>query len=78
VSIVGSYLNISKSATLTKAVAHKIYVIKGQVEIGLQVNAKKTDYMVMSRHRHAGKNRNITISNKSSARVKESKYLGTT
>jgi hypothetical protein len=48
------------------------------VGTGLEVNAKKSEYMVMPRHPHAGKNHNITISNKSSARVEESKYFGTT
>jgi hypothetical protein len=41
--------------------------------IGLEVNAEKIKYMVMSRDQNAGPNHNIKI-----GRVEESKYLGTT
>jgi hypothetical protein len=34
-------------------------------EIGLEVNAEKTKYMVMSRSQKAGQNHNIKIDNKS-------------
>jgi hypothetical protein len=47
-------------------------------EIGLEVNAKKTKYMVVSRNQNAGQNCNIKIDNKSFERVKEFKYLGIT
>jgi hypothetical protein len=47
-------------------------------EIGLEVNAEKTKYMVMSRHQKAGQNHNIKIDSKSFERVEEFKYLGTT
>jgi hypothetical protein len=47
-------------------------------EIGLEVNAEKTKYMVMSKNQNAGQNQNIKIGNESFARVEEFKYLGTT
>ena len=47
-------------------------------EIGLEVNADKTKYMVMSRDRNAGRGQSLKIDNSSIERVEESKYLGTT
>jgi hypothetical protein len=47
-------------------------------EIGLEVNAEKTKYMVMPRNQNAGHNHNIKIDNKSFERVEEFKYLGAT
>jgi sorting nexin-29 len=47
-------------------------------EIGLEVNAEKTKYMVMSQNQNAGHNHNIIIDNKSFERVEEFKYLGAT
>jgi ribosomal protein S1 len=47
-------------------------------EIGLEVNAEKTKYMVMSRDQNAGQNHNIKIHNKSFERVEQFKYLETT
>jgi sorting nexin-29 len=46
-------------------------------EIGLEVNAEKTKYMVMSQNQNAGRNHNIKVNNKSFERVEEFKYLGT-
>ena len=47
-------------------------------EIGLEVNAEKTEYMVMSRDQNAGQNGNIQIGNKSFETAEQFKYLGTT
>jgi hypothetical protein len=47
-------------------------------EIGLEVNADKTKYMVMSRDRKAGSGHSVKTDNSSIERVKEFKYLGTT
>ena len=47
-------------------------------EIGLEVNADKTKYMVMSRDRHAGWGHSVNIDNSSIEKVEEFKYLGTT
>jgi hypothetical protein len=46
-------------------------------QLGLEVNADKTEYMVMSRDQNAGRNHNIRIDKSSFERVKEFKYLGT-
>jgi hypothetical protein len=47
-------------------------------EIGLEVNAEKTKYMVMSQNQNAGHNHNIKTDNKSFERVEGFKYLGAT
>ena len=47
-------------------------------EIGLEVNAEKTKYMVMSRDRNAGQDHGVKIDNSSIESVEEFKYLGTT
>jgi len=47
-------------------------------EIGLEVNADKTKYMVMSRDQNAGRSHRIKNDNSSFERVEEFKYLGTT
>ena len=47
-------------------------------EIGLEVNADKTKYIVMSRDQNAGRSHNMKIDNSSIERVEEFKYLGTT
>jgi hypothetical protein len=44
-------------------------------EIGLEVNADKTKYMVMSGDRSEGQNHNIKLDNKSFERVEQFKYL---
>jgi hypothetical protein len=43
---------------------------------GLEVNADKTKYMVMSRDQNAGRSHNIKTDNISFERVEEFKYLG--
>jgi len=47
-------------------------------EIGLEVSADKTKYMVMSRDRNAGRIHSVRIDNNTFERVEEFKYLGTT
>jgi hypothetical protein len=46
-------------------------------EIGLEVNADKTKYMVTSRYRNAGRDDSVKIDNSCIERVEEFKYLGT-
>jgi hypothetical protein len=44
-------------------------------EIGLEVNAEKTKYMVMSRDQNGGQNGYIQIGNESFETVEQFKYL---
>jgi hypothetical protein len=53
-------------------------LIVASKEIGLEVNAEKTKYMVMSQDQNAGQNHNIKLDNKFFERVEWFKYLGTT
>jgi hypothetical protein len=46
--------------------------------IGLEINAEKTKYMIMSRHSNSGQNQNIRIANEPFESVAKFKYLGTT
>jgi hypothetical protein len=57
VNILGGSIHDIKKNTEALVVASK--------EIGLEVNAEKTKYMVMSRNQNAGQNHNIKIDNKS-------------
>jgi hypothetical protein len=47
-------------------------------EIGLEVNADKTKYMIMSRDHNAAQGHSMKRDNSSTERVEEFKYLGTT
>ena len=47
-------------------------------ETGLEVNADKTKYMIMSRDQNAGRSHSMKIYNNTIERVEEFKYLGTT
>jgi len=46
-------------------------------ETGLEVNADKTNYMVISRDQNAGRSHNTKTDNSSFEREDEFKYLGT-
>jgi hypothetical protein len=70
INILGGSVHAIKQNTDALLVASK--------EIGLEVNAEKTKYMVMSRNQNAGQNHNIKLDNKSFERVEQFKYLGTT
>jgi hypothetical protein len=47
-------------------------------EIGLEVNADKTKYMVIFQYQNAGQSHSMEIENSSFERVEEFIYLGTT
>jgi len=53
-------------------------LVVASMKIGLEVNADRTKYMVMSRDQNAGRNHSIKIDNSSFASVEELKYLETT
>ena len=46
-------------------------------EIGLEVNADKTKYIIMSRDQNAGHSHSMKTDNSSFERVEQFKYLGT-
>ena len=70
VNILGGSVHTVKENAVTLVVATK--------ETGLEVNAGKTKYMVMSRVQNAGQSYNIKTDNSSFERVEAFKYLGTT
>ena len=59
-------------------VKENIVFVLANKEIGIEVNADKTKYMVMSRDQNAGRSYSMTIDNSSIERVEEFRYLGTT
>jgi hypothetical protein len=68
--MLGSSIHTIKKNTEALVVASK--------KTGLEVNAGKTKYMVISRDQNAGQNHNIKIGNKSFGRMEQFKYFGTT
>jgi hypothetical protein len=53
-------------------------VIAASKEVGLEVNAEKSKYMLLSRHQNAGQNLNIKIGDRSFENAAQFKYLRTT
>ena len=53
-------------------------IVAATREIGQEVNADKTKYMVMCRDQNAGRIHSVGIDNSAFERVEEFKYLGTT
>jgi len=70
VNILGGSVHTIKKNTEALVVASK--------ESGLEVNADKTEYMVVSRDQNSGRIRSMKIDNNSFERVEQFKYLGTT
>jgi len=65
----------SKADSLTNLFFHTAHSTR---EIGLEVSADKTKYMVMSRDQNAGRSQSVRIDNRTFEKVEGFKYLGTT
>ena len=70
VNILGGSVHTVKENTEALIVASK--------ENGLEVNADKSKYVVMSRDQNAGQSQSVKIDNNSFEKVEEFRYLGTT
>jgi hypothetical protein len=53
-------------------------LLEASRDIGLEINAEKIKYMIMSCHPNSGQNQNIRIANESFENVTKFEYLGTT
>jgi hypothetical protein len=53
-------------------------LLEASRDVGLEINAQKTKYMIMSCHSNSGQNQNIRIANESFENVTKFKYLETT
>jgi hypothetical protein len=70
VNLVGDSVNTIKQNTNI--------LLQASRDIGLEINAERTEYMIMSRHQNSAQNQNIRIANESFEKVEKFKYLGTT
>ena len=79
-NIIFPFLKRSLSIFQSKFYMHKYSEssVLASKDTGLEVNADKTKYMVMSRDQNAGWSHSINIDNSSFERVEQFNYLGTT
>jgi hypothetical protein len=70
VNLLGDSVNTIKENSET--------LLEGSKYIGLDINAEKTKYTIMSCHLNSGQNQNIRTANESYEKVEKFKYLWTT
>jgi hypothetical protein len=70
VNLLGNSVNTIKENSET--------FLEASRDIGLEINAEKTKYMIMSQLQNSGQNQNIRITDELFEKVTKFKYLGTT
>jgi hypothetical protein len=70
VNLLGDSVNLKNENSET--------LLEASRDIGLEINAEKSKYMIMSRYPNSGQNQNIRIANESVENVAKFKYLGAT